>query len=307
MTRIMLHFTMLLLAYPATAQQLHFDPVVDLMLGTDSLAPGDARPEVTEDGRGGWFVAGLQLSHKWAEFGPGGELVRAPGKDWDAGGPGEYRSIEFVLPLLGDTVLVVDQSRLVWALRDGTYLRQEILPFHVREHVRHADRIWLVGSSLRSLALVGLDAFGRPEHRVRFPVSERTGPTAHPVSIGGTFWLWEYPRGPLHRLNPAAGQVIESIDPFPDRGNDTWRAFARPGPSGTLLFDVVDSRRRDQQVIKVMGTGGRVTEWAWPAEGDFKDYFAHGWAWGPAYVQDPIELWAGVRIYRVTLPDQGDL
>lgn len=188
------------------------------------------------------------------------------------GGAGEFRSIEFVLPLLGDTILVVDRSRLVWALRDGTYLEQEILPFQVREYAVHDGRIWLVGRTHRDLLLQSLDETGRPQRRATVRTSAESPPSGYLGSTGRALSVWEYPRGPLHRVDSTSGEVVDSVDPFPQRPDEEWRAFAEPGPSGSIFFDFL-----------------------------FRQYFAPGFAWTPLYVQDPIELWAGVRILEVLM------
>lgn len=225
------------------AQGLELTPVVDLTAaGVLNLPDPPRSGTLVRTPTGGWLYSGYMERWAWAEFDANGSFVRSSGREWNGGGPGEFRDVRGVFPLEGDTLLVLEPYLATVVLGDGTYIRREFIPFEpYRYWTWHQGAFWVsgygpagTGVPLMRLSSQGLQALtpirGGPD---------RQSPIGHPVSWNGDLWLWEYPQGPFRRIDTTTGEVQETwAPPLQHDGVDGWRAFAVSGPDNTVVFRV---------------------------------------------------------------------
>ena len=283
------------------AQTIELTRVADLLGGevlnlADAPRSGALVPMPTN---GGWLYAGYLERWAWGQFDPNGQLNRVGGKEWIAGGPGEFRNVRAVLPLSGDTLLVLEPYNAHRVLIDGTYVDTRPIPFNPGPRwASHGGKLWISGQSLRvaGMPLMRIDMNGDLEvFRIQARGTEEQQVGVHPVSWSGELWVWEYPRGPLRRIDTASGQVAESWDPPIGRaGSDTWGAFAVTGPDDTIIF------RIDPTFEWVAFDNQRNKILTQPIPPEYRGVYFINEAFGRAYASEnePVHYLSGIRVYR---------
>ena len=151
---------------------------------------------------------------------------------------GPWYDIVRVIPLRGDTLLVVESNRIVRVLRDGSYIDEEIVPFKVGSHSFHGGLHWIAPNSARAFYLWAVSPSGKIARRYELPPSPNAEDGWHSgevVSWGDDLWVWEYPRGPLLRVSPSSGRIIDRGSHLNERdtknGGSTASLKARAAPS----------------------------------------------------------------------------
>jgi len=117
----------LLLPTSASAQQpeVVLDFTASETFDGSSASPRYFHVSRAEDGH--YFVTPTTRG-VWAEFDETGTLVGFRGKQWTDRAPGQYRGSFIVLPLQGDTLLVIEErGRVVWTTRDNEYIAARAL------------------------------------------------------------------------------------------------------------------------------------------------------------------------------------
>ena len=119
-------------------------------------------PLVSAGPDGHFFAAPLSPSGHWAEFAADGAVVDVPGQPWIDGLPGELQGPMFVIPMAGDTVLVVDSRRFVWMDRSGKYLGARLnLSGHMTDFQHQPDgSVLIVGASPSGLVVQRVRGIG---------------------------------------------------------------------------------------------------------------------------------------------------
>lgn len=222
------------------AQRIEFIRTIELQGGDSLHVPDPALPgTLIPRPEGGWFYTRFIEEWTWGEFAPDGGFIRAPGRRWRAGGPGELRRVRAVFPLDADTLIALEDHRAVRVLRDGTYLDSRFLPFRPGfAWSHHEGHFWISGPDLTGEGVPLLRLPLSEGGTARVQAGARGARSGQPVSWAGALWLWIFPRGPLVRVDPASGAVQESWQPPIGGAGATWRAFATSGPNGTLVFRI---------------------------------------------------------------------
>jgi hypothetical protein len=207
--------------------------------------PVARRPLVPLPG-GGWLTVGYMEAWAWGEFDETGALVRAPGRRWAGGGPGEFRDIHAVFPLDGDTLLVLEPYVATRVLRDGSYVDRTFIRTQPMGSTwtRHQGAFWIGGwnQGLREgISLLRIGPSGAEEVVVPGvrPAARGEPVFGEPISWGGNLWIWQYPHGPFRRIDPRASAVLEVWEPTTNQGDrEPWRASPVAGPDDTVIFRV---------------------------------------------------------------------
>lgn len=292
---------------PLLSQELVLTEVVDLpaadTLNLDPMrAPmGNVVPMIG----GGWLYSGFLESWKWAEYDRNGHLLRAPGRRWAGGGPGEFRTIESVFPLQGDALLVMEPRVGTRVLEDGTYIdRSRMSLSRVFSWTRHHGEIWVGGYGLGASVAVGhVLPSGAVTTYTVVPQApgvpgEAGSTTGHVVSWAGDLWVWTYPRGPLRRIDEESGRVEEEWSPFDDLQEDGSRAWAHSGPNGTVVFRRVVFQGDDhaQDWVVIDENRRMVTQIPYTEAG--LQIVGPRFAWNYIYTDEPVRMVTGIRIFE---------
>ncbi len=158
----------------------------------DGTGVDPLRATITVANDGHFFIAPTTLGG-WVEVDETGALVKFEGRRWDGGAPGEYRNIGMVVPTAGDTLIVLDQGRIVWTTRDNKYLASRVLAGFTAQTAYLEDGRLTLGGTRRGLVLTLVDV-GAPgeleirEHRFaeRFEIDEETG---NPTNLVSGLWF----------------------------------------------------------------------------------------------------------------------
>jgi hypothetical protein len=293
----------LILAGQALAQQIVVRPVADLVAGdTLNLSDSPVRRPLVPLPEGGWLTVGYMESWAWGEFDKEGGLVRAPGKRWAGGGPGEFRDIRAVFPLDGDTLLVLEPYMATRALRDGSYVDRAFIRTQAvgSTWTLHQGEFWIGGwnpAIEEGIPLLRIGPSGAEEVVVPGvrPLTRGEPILGMPVSWGGDLWIWRYPHGPFRRIDPRTGGVLEVWEPtITQRGRDPWRAFAVSGPDDTVIFRV------DPKGEWVVFDGARNEVVRQTIPQDLRPLLIADsrFAQGFVMTEEPVRYPAGIRVYE---------
>lgn len=294
---------------PGHGQTLQFSQVTHLD-GEDVLHVPDPGPPpfVFPLPEGGWLAALFQERWAWGEFDEAGALRGAHGTRWGDGGPGEFRRILAAFPLSGDTVLVVEPFVLTRMLRSGDYIDRRFLFFdNVHGWARLGGRMWVGGSARvgQPVPLLMVPVSGEVQ-RFELPpggASEESSASAIPVNWDGRLWVWMYPRGPLHRIDPESGQSLEVwMPPATGQRPAQWRAFPTGGPDGSLIL------RHDPAGEWVVFDRDRNFWFSQPVSDDLRGVYLVDSVHARRYerTDHPVPFNSQISIFRYAIVDPGE-
>lgn len=297
---------MLLAPRSAAAQRIVVTPIVDLIGGEALNIPEPLDPGMTVPlPDGGWLYSGYQEQWTWAQFNAAGTLVRAPGRRWSGGGPGEFRNVMGAFPLAGDTLLVIEPYMATRVLRDGTYIDRRFISVQPRSPhwTWHDGAFWVGGWDPRARDAIALLRLGRSgAERVLVPVRQQDRPadsgsvSGIPVAWNGALWVMERRTLRMRRIDPGSGRVLEVWEPA--FGGDVGAAYAlhvAAGPHGTLIFRV---QARDRMWVVFYAARNRVLAQSIPDEMRGVYMLDSKYARSFSWTDDPVEYYTGVRIYE---------